>query len=103
VADYALANAVGDEAGMLDTLGIEAAHVVGHDWDAVVAWLTATFIPDRVNKLVVLSVGHPRAPRTLQQDEMAWYQLFFQFEASQKPPSSTRTGPGCAGSAAARP
>ena len=38
------------------------------------------FIPDRVNKLAVLSVGHPRVPRTLRQDEMAWYQLFFQFE-----------------------
>jgi len=80
VADYALANAVGDVAGILDTLGIQAAHVVGHDWGAAVAWLTATFIPDRVNKLAVLSVGHPRAPRTLRQDEMAWYQLFFQFE-----------------------
>jgi pimeloyl-ACP methyl ester carboxylesterase len=63
VADYALANAVGDVAGILDTLGIEAAHVVGHDWGAAVAWLTAAFIPDRVNKLAVLSVGHPRAPR----------------------------------------
>ena len=80
VADYALANAVGDVAGILDTLGIESAHVVGHDWGAVVAWLTATYLPDRVSKLVVLSVAHPRAPRTLRQDEMAWYQLFFQFE-----------------------
>lgn len=38
------------------------------------------FQPGRVNKLVVLSVGHPRAPRTLREDKMAWYQLFFQFE-----------------------
>ena len=80
VADYALANAVGDVVGILDSFGIETAHVVGHDWGAAVAWLTATFLPDRVSKLVVLSVGHPRAPRTLRQDEMAWYQLFFQFE-----------------------
>lgn len=80
VADYALAKVVGDVAAILDTLGIESAHVVGHDWGAAVAWLTATFIPDRVKKLVVLSVGHPRAPQTLRQDEMAWYQLFFQFE-----------------------
>src|SRR5262252_3122079 len=36
--------------------------------------------PRPVKKLAVLSVGHPRAPRTLRQDEMAWYQLFFQFE-----------------------
>jgi pimeloyl-ACP methyl ester carboxylesterase len=33
-----------------------------------------------VRKLVVLSVPHPLAPRTLRQREMAWYQLFFQFE-----------------------
>jgi pimeloyl-ACP methyl ester carboxylesterase len=40
--------------------------------------------PDRVHKLVVLSVPHPLAPRTLRQREMAWYQLFFQFEAIAK-------------------
>ena len=34
VADYALANAVGDVAGILDTLGIEAAHVVDIHPDA---------------------------------------------------------------------
>jgi len=38
------------------------------------------FLPDRVTKLAALSVGHPRAPRTIRQHEMAWYQLFFQFE-----------------------
>ncbi len=44
------------------------------------AWFTATAHPDRVHKLVVLSVPHPLAPHTLRQREMAWYQLFFQFE-----------------------
>jgi pimeloyl-ACP methyl ester carboxylesterase len=80
VADYALSRAVGDVAGILDALGVEAAHVVGHDWGAAVAWLTAMFLPDRVRTLTVLSVGHPRAPGTIRQHEMAWYQLFFQFE-----------------------
>jgi pimeloyl-ACP methyl ester carboxylesterase len=80
VADYALATVVGDMAGLLDALDVQSAHVVGHDFGAAVAWLTAMFQPDRVRKLVVLSVGHPRAPRSLRQDEMAWYQLFFQFE-----------------------
>ena len=80
VADYALRNAVGDVAGILDTLGVGAAHVVGHDWGAAVAWFTAMFLPDRVTKLAALSVGHPGAPRTIRQHEMAWYQLFFQFE-----------------------
>jgi pimeloyl-ACP methyl ester carboxylesterase len=101
VADYALANAVGDVAGVLDTLGIRAAHVVGHDWAAAVAWLTATFIPDRVNKLAVLSVGHPRAPRTLRQDEMAWYQLFFQFEGIAEATLQYQDGAWLRGSAVA--
>jgi pimeloyl-ACP methyl ester carboxylesterase len=78
-ASYALPNAVADAAGILDAVGIEAAHVVGHDWGAAVAWLTAALRPDLVMKLVVLSVPHPLTPRTMRQNEMAWYQLFFQF------------------------
>jgi pimeloyl-ACP methyl ester carboxylesterase len=55
-------------------------HVVGHDWGAAVAWLTAMYLPDRVRTLTALSVPHPAAPVTARQREMAWYQLFFQFE-----------------------
>lgn len=80
VAAYALQNAVADVVGILDELEITAAHVVGHDWGAGVAWLLATLHPDRVKQLVVLSVPHLLVPRTMRQNEMAWYQLFFQFE-----------------------
>jgi pimeloyl-ACP methyl ester carboxylesterase len=80
VAEYALGKSVGDITGLLDTLGIESAHIVGHDWGAAVAWSLAMAHPDRVEKLVVLSVGHPSVPESIRQDEMAWYQLFFQFE-----------------------
>jgi pimeloyl-ACP methyl ester carboxylesterase len=79
VAAYRLRTVVGDVTGMLDALGVARAHVVGHDWGAAVAWLTATLCPDRVSKLVVLSVPHPLVPATLRQLEMAWYMLFFQF------------------------
>jgi pimeloyl-ACP methyl ester carboxylesterase len=70
---------VGDVSALLDGLGVGAAHVVGHDWGAAVAWLTATLCPDRVRTLTVISVPHPLAPPTVRQYEMAWYQLFFQF------------------------
>src|SRR5216683_4450418 len=43
VAAYGLRNAVADVAGILDALGIKTAHIVGHDWGAAVAWLTAMF------------------------------------------------------------
>jgi pimeloyl-ACP methyl ester carboxylesterase len=76
---YAPPVVVADVIGLLDALGIERAHVVGHDWGAFVAWMVAALAPERVDRLVVLSVPHPAAPRTIRQREMAWYQLFFQF------------------------
>ena len=77
---YQLANSVGDVAAVLDACGVARAHVVGHDWGAAVAWLTAMFLPDRVQTLTALSVPHLLAPMTRRQREMFWYQLFFQFE-----------------------
>jgi pimeloyl-ACP methyl ester carboxylesterase len=79
VAGYRLRNVVGDVSALLDHLGIETAYVVGHDWGAAVAWLTAMLCPARVRKLTAISVPHLSAPPTLRQYEMAWYQLFFQF------------------------
>jgi len=79
VRSYSLRNVVGDVRALLDRLGVETAHVVGHDWGAAVAWLTAIMHPDRVRTLTVISVPHPLAPPTVRQHEMAWYQLFFQF------------------------
>jgi pimeloyl-ACP methyl ester carboxylesterase len=79
VAAYRLRTLVADVSALLDQLDIEQAHVVGHDWGAGVAWLTAMLCPDRVRTLTAISVPHPRAPVTVRQQEMAWYQLFFLF------------------------
>ena len=56
---YRVGKSVGDLTSVLDALEIERAHVVGHDWGAGVAWAMALMAPDRVDKLAVLSVGHP--------------------------------------------
>ena len=80
VADYRLTSAVADVGGILDALGIGSAHVVGHDYGAAVAWLTAMLLPERVTTLTAISVPHLLAPATIRQQEMAWYTLFFQFE-----------------------
>jgi pimeloyl-ACP methyl ester carboxylesterase len=79
---YRLPTAVADMVQVLDTLGIERAHVVCHDFGAVVGWLLAAFQPDRVGRLAALSVGHPMAFRepTIEQREKQWYMLLFQFE-----------------------
>jgi pimeloyl-ACP methyl ester carboxylesterase len=80
VGDYALPRAVADMTAVLDAYDIDRAHVIGHDWGASVAWQLAAYQPQRVSTLAALSVPHPRAPLTLKQAEMGWYQLFFQFE-----------------------
>jgi pimeloyl-ACP methyl ester carboxylesterase len=80
VGAYRMRALVGDVIAVLDHLGVQSAHVVGHDWGAGVAWLVAMGVPDRVRTLTAISVPHPGAPGTVRQQEMAWYQLFFQFE-----------------------
>ena len=70
-----------DVVGILDTVGAERAHLVGHDWGAALAWVAASIAPDRVDHLAVLSVGHHSAFRTAgpRQWEKSWYMLLFQF------------------------
>ena len=79
---YAVRHSVADVIAILDELEIERAHVVGHDWGAGVAWALAAFVPTRVDRLVVLSVGHPNMYRdpSLEQRQKGWYQLLFQFD-----------------------
>jgi pimeloyl-ACP methyl ester carboxylesterase len=77
---YSIPLLAGDVLAVLDDLGIERADVVGHDWGAAVAWAVAAFVPDRVRRLVVLSVGAPGTLlTTYEQREKSWYMLFFQF------------------------
>jgi pimeloyl-ACP methyl ester carboxylesterase len=78
---YVAERMVADVIGVLDHLAIERAHIVGHDWGAAIAWVTAALVPDRVATLTALSVGHPVAFRRAgwAQREKSWYMLLFQF------------------------
>ncbi|MGX8909006.1 alpha/beta fold hydrolase [Streptomyces netropsis] len=58
---YALPLLAGDALGLLDALGIESAHVVGHDWGSVVAWYLAARHADRVRTLTAVSFPHLEA------------------------------------------
>ncbi|HEY0530771.1 MAG TPA: alpha/beta hydrolase [Actinoplanes sp.] len=61
VGDYRLAEPTADAVAVIEALGLESAHVVGHDWGAQVAWLVAGQHPERVRSLTAISVPHPRA------------------------------------------
>jgi pimeloyl-ACP methyl ester carboxylesterase len=79
---YGLLQIARDVTGILDQLGIDRAHIVGHDWGAALSWVLAILQPDRVDHLVALSVGHPSAfaRAGLRQREMSWYMLLYQFQ-----------------------
>jgi pimeloyl-ACP methyl ester carboxylesterase len=71
-----------DIAGLIGALGEQRAHVVGHDWGAVVAYVLAMRHPEVVERLAILNVPHPArmidALRTLRQLRKSWYMFFFQ-------------------------
>ena len=83
---YALDRVVADLVAVLDDLRIDRAHVVGHDWGAVCAWLLAASEPGRVRSLVAMSVGHPAAASRsgIDQREKSWYMLLFLFAEAEE-------------------
>lgn len=81
VAAYGMRHLVGDVVGLLRVLGVDRTAVVGHDWGAGLAWATAMAAPNVVERLAVVSVGHPAAfgAAGLRQRQASWYMLWFLF------------------------
>lgn len=80
-AHYAMQILVADALGVLDACGAGRAHVVGHDWGAVVAWSLGMSVPQRVATLAALSVSSPGTYfGSIEQYQKSWYMLLFQFE-----------------------
>jgi pimeloyl-ACP methyl ester carboxylesterase len=71
-----------DIAGLIRHFGVERAHIVGHDWGAMVAYTVAMRHPDMVERLAILNAPHPArllaAFRTLRQLKKSWYIFLFQ-------------------------
>src|SRR2546425_7799499 len=51
-----------DVARLVEALGAERAHVVGHDWCGAVAWVFAMWHPERLDRLGILNAPHPARP-----------------------------------------
>ena len=86
IESYGIGRSVADMLALLDALGIERTRVVAHDWGAAVGWALAALAPERVERLAVLSVGHPNAMSepSMRAREKAWYQLLFQFDVAEE-------------------
>lgn len=82
IAAYRVETVAADVAALIGALGVERAHLVGHDWGGVVAWYVAMLHPGRVDRLAVLNAPHPQAfRRELRRGPQAlrsWYAGAFQ-------------------------
>jgi epoxide hydrolase A/B len=85
IESYNILNLVGDIVGLVNSLGVDSAVIVGHDWGGPVAWNSALLRPDIFRAIALLSVPYfPRGPvrpsvgmKALAGDNH-FYQLYFQ-------------------------
>ena len=83
LAGYGLDALVDDVVALIAEAGHDRAHVVGHDWGGLVAWWAAIREPEKLRRLGILNVGHPRVLRQQmrsnpRQRRKSWYVFFFQ-------------------------
>ena len=80
---YRMGRLSADVVELVESEGRDAAHVVGHDWGAAVAWDAALRYPEAVDRLGIVNVPHPTVfervlktrPRQLLK---SWYMFYFQ-------------------------
>jgi epoxide hydrolase 4 len=82
---YGVDRLAADIRDLIHELGAESARLVGHDWGGTVAWATAMYHPEVVERLVIMNAAHPRKlndglmhPTQLRR---LWYFFFFQLPA----------------------
>jgi pimeloyl-ACP methyl ester carboxylesterase len=70
-----------DMRDLIQERGAEHANLVGHDWGGTVAWVTAMYQPDVVDRLAILNAAHPRTLlhglKHPEQLRRSWYFFFF--------------------------
>ncbi|MEI7846227.1 MAG: alpha/beta hydrolase [Chloroflexota bacterium] len=74
---------VSDVIALADALGISCFNLAGHDWGALVCWNLVELYPERVKRLAILNVPHPRVMNRFlktnwRQQLRSWYAFFFQ-------------------------
>ena len=85
--DYRIEELAADVIAWIDHLGEDKAHLVGHDWGAVMAYVACARAPTRFHSLTILGIPHParftgigirKVPAQLLK---SWYMMFFQLPA----------------------
>jgi len=83
VAAYKIDELAKDIIGLIDAYGRKQINLVGHDWGASVSWWVALKYPERIKKLVILNVPHPKVMAKhvftdTEQMKKSWYIFYFQ-------------------------
>ena len=96
ISAYALSELTADVLRVMDALGRQRVHVVGHDWGGIVAWAVAMQHPERVERLAILNAPHPGVARSWlttspRQMLRGWYIGMFQLPALPERLLSLRT------------
>jgi pimeloyl-ACP methyl ester carboxylesterase len=60
VENYAMPKLIGDVAAVIKDAGADKAIVIGHDWGGAISWSVAMYMPQLVDKLIILNLPHPR-------------------------------------------
>lgn len=81
--DYSLHSLAREIIAIVDELGEQKVHLVGHDWGAGIAYTACSFAPNRILSLSALGVPHPgrflnEAMRYPVQLRQSWYFGLFQ-------------------------
>ncbi|NVB41036.1 alpha/beta fold hydrolase [Pseudenhygromyxa sp. WMMC2535] len=82
VRDYDMDLLVRDVVELIDAVGVDKVHLVGHDWGGAVAWAVAQHHGERLHSLSVLNCPPAQLLvkefRRLEQLRRSWYMFFFQ-------------------------
>ncbi len=81
--DYSAISLANDVVDWLDALDVETAHIVGHDWGAVIVHVASSRSPERIRTAATMAVPPVgRIPAALKsvprQLQRSWYMTFFQ-------------------------
>ncbi|NJO77429.1 MAG: alpha/beta hydrolase [Cyanobacteria bacterium RM1_2_2] len=83
---YDLDTLSADIGGLIQRLGYQRAHLVGHDWGGTIAWHFAQKFPNLLDRLAILNAPHPQQfmqelVSNLDQLRRSWYLLALQVPA----------------------
>jgi len=92
VDNYRIEHLLADINAIIDDLGVTKVNLVGHDWGGAIVWRFAMAHPDRVARLIVLNLTHPKGyasvianPTAEQQSNVEYARNFAASEATGEP------------------